>query len=377
MFKLIAKDRDARTGELHVNGKVIKTPFFMPVATKGSVKYMNSKLLQQAGIQCIISNSLIFNWNPGLDIVKNAGGLHKFINWQGGVFTDSGGFQSLDDNMLLGTTHEAAIFKSPFDGIVYEISPEKAMEIQYTLGSDVAMCLDEVPLHDDSWRTVRSKTLRTNSWARRCKQYHDEIDNNKKQLLFGIAQGGNYPDMRKKSIEFLSKLGFDGIAQGGLAIGEPVEKMYKTLSETCSIMPEKTIRYLMGVGNPVDILESVSYGVDCFDSTFPTQNARHGTLFTFDGKLRITNSEHKNDLGPIEKGCDCFTCKNYSKAFVRHLLKNKEGVGLELATIHNITFMRRLMEEIRNSIKEKRFFEFKKRMSSLYEGERFINLSGS
>ncbi|MGM5482965.1 MAG: tRNA guanosine(34) transglycosylase Tgt [Nanobdellota archaeon] len=366
MFKLTAKDKNARTGELHINGKIIPTPFFMPVATKGSVKYMETRALKDAGADCIISNSLISYWNPGLELIKKTGGLHNFINWQGGIFTDSGGFQSLDDNMLLQTTHDYALFKSPFDGKPHKITPEKAMDIQFCLGSDIAMCLDEVPLFDDSWRTVRSKTLRTNSWARRCKQYHDKIDKNKSQLLFGIAQGGNYPDMRIKSIEFLSKFGFDGIAQGGLAIGEPVENMYSTLRKTCKIMPEKTVRYLMGVGNPVNILESVSLGVDCFDSTFPTQNARHGTLFTFSGRLRVTNSKYKMDLSPIEKECDCFACRNYSRAFIRHMLKNKEGVGYRLATIHNIRFMQRLMSKIRKSIQKGEFVSFKEKIEKKF-----------
>ncbi|MFW5990825.1 MAG: tRNA guanosine(34) transglycosylase Tgt [Candidatus Nanoarchaeia archaeon] len=363
MFRLISRESQARAGELSVNGRVIKTPFFMPVATKGSVKYMNSKLLQNAGIQCIISNSLIFSWSPGLEVIRKAGGLHKFINWEGGIFTDSGGFQSLDENMLIGTTSEFAKFKSPFDGRIYEISPEKAMQIQHQLGSDIAMCLDEVPMHNDSYRTVRSKTLRTHSWARRCKEYHDKLDKDKKnQLLFGIAQGGNFVEMREKSIEFLSKLGFDGIAQGGLAIGEPVEKMYEALEKTCRLMPENTIRYVMGVGNPKDVIESIAYGADCFDSTFPTQNARHGTLFTMRGRLRIVNSKYKNDHLPIERECNCFTCKNYSRAFVRHQLKHREGVGLELATIHNITFMQRFMKKIRDAIRDKRFETFRKQV---------------
>ena len=366
MFEITNEDGDARIGSLNTAHGKIPTPFYMPVATKGSVKFLNTQLLKKIGMDCIISNSLILSWKPGLELIEKAGGIHKLINWDGGIFTDSGGFQSLDFNMLQKTTDKAAFFKSPFNGTTFEISPERAMEIQKTIGSDVAMCLDEVPLHNDDERTIRSKTLRTHTWAKRCLKHHEEIDGNRKQMLFGIAQGGNFLDMRKKSIEFISKLDFDGIAQGGLAIGEPIEKMYSTLSETCRLMPKEKARYLMGVGNPVDILEAISYGVDCFDSTFPTQNARHGTIFTMQGKLRIHRKEHQFDLGPIEEGCDCLTCKNYSRAFVRHSLSQKEGVGYELATIHNIRFMQRLIESVRLAISENRFNSFKTEMQEKF-----------
>ncbi|MFW6014486.1 MAG: tRNA guanosine(34) transglycosylase Tgt [Nanoarchaeota archaeon] len=364
MLNLISRDGQARAGELHLNGKVIKTPFFMPVATKGSVKYMNPLMLKNAGVECIISNSLIFYWNPGLEVVEKAGGLHNFINWHEGIFTDSGGFQSLDESMLIETTPDFASFKSPFNGQVHEITPEKAIDIQNSLGSDVAMCLDHVPKYNDDYRAVRSKTLRTHSWARRCKEHHDKLKT--KQLLFGIVQGGNFIEMRKKSIEFLEKLDFGGIAQGGLAIGEPVEKMYEMLKETTPLMPENKPRYVMGVGNPLDILECISHGIDCFDSTFPTQNARHGTLFTFNGGLKLLQKQYRNDHSSIEESCSCFACKNYSRAFIRHLLKNREGVGFELATIHNISFMQRLMEKIRKAIKMGRFNDLKNDLWAKY-----------
>lgn len=365
MFKITHQDGNARVGELHVNGKVIPTPFYMPVATKGSVKYMDPVKLKEAGIKCFISNSLVLSWRPGLDMLRKTGGIHKFANWDGGVFTDSGGFQSLDPNFLLGTTHEYALFQNPMDGQKYKISPRRAMEIQHAIGSDVAMCIDEVPQHNDSYQKVRSKTLRTHMWARECLKAHHEIDTEERQLLFGIAQGGNHFDIRKKSIEFISKLGFDGIAQGGLAIGEPIEKMYATLSKTCKLMPNDKCRYLMGVGNPIDILESVYYGIDCFDSTFPTQNARHGTLFTMKGKVRITQKQYEFDFSPIEEGCDCYACKNYTKAYVRHMLKQGEAVGLELATYHNIRFMQRMIEGIHLAIKEGRYEKYKNELQKV------------
>ncbi len=364
MFSIRYRDGSARAGTLKLSSGKIKTPFFMPVATKGSVKHLDTVRLKKTGAQCLISNSLISYFRPGLEMIRKAGGIHKFIRWDGGVFTDSGGFQSLDDNLLQYTKDEGAFFRDPFSGNIEKITPEKAMEIQAEIGSDVAMCLDEVPLHDDSPRTIRSKTLRTHSWARRCKKHHDSLGTG--QLLFGIAQGGNDIAMRKKSIEFISDLGFDGIAQGGLAIGEPVSKMYATLRETCPIMPEDKVRYLMGVGNPADIVEAVWYGTDCFDSTFPTQNARHGTLFTMSGKLRLSRQEYAFDQSPVEEGCDCFSCRNYSRSYIRHLLKENEGVGMQLATIHNLRFMQRLMHRIRKEIKDENFKDFRDEFRKIY-----------
>jgi queuine tRNA-ribosyltransferase len=368
-YKILYEDEstNARVGELKTAHGKIKTPFFMPVATKGSVKFLNSMLLKDIGTDAIISNSLILSWRPGLPLIEKAGGLHKLINWDKLIFTDSGGFQSMDEILTLKTTDEAAFFKNPFDGKVYEISPEKAMELQFAIGSDVAMCLDDVPLFKNTERDIRSKTLRTHSWARRCKEHHDKIDPLHKQLLFGIAQGGLDFEMRKKSIEFMTSLDFDGIAQGGLAIGEPINSMYQLLKETSKFLPKEKPHYLMGVGNPPDILEAVSMGHDCFDSTFPTRNARHQTLFTMKGRLRLDQKRYSEDLSPLEEDCKCFTCKNYSKAFVHHLIKNNEGVGKELATIHNIYFMQRFIEEIRLAIKENRFGKFKEEMKEYFK----------
>ena len=365
-YKILYEDGNARVGELKTAHGKIKTPFFMPVATKGSVKFLNTMMLKEIGTDAIISNSLVLSWQPGLPLIKKAGGIHKLINWNRVIFTDSGGFQSLNDVITVKTTSDAAFFKSPFDGRTYEISPEKAMEMQSAIGSDVAMCLDDVPQFNDSAREIRSKTLRTHSWARRCKEHHEKIDPEHKQLLFGIAQGGLDMEMRKKSIEFISGLGFDGIAQGGLAIGEPIESMYDLLKKNSEFLPKEKPHYLMGVGNPPDILEAVSMGHDCFDSTFPTRNARHETLFTMKGRLRLDQKRYSEDLSPLEEDCKCFTCRNYSKAFVHHLIKNNEGVGKELATIHNIYFMQRLVEEIRLAIKENRYAKFKEELQELF-----------
>jgi queuine tRNA-ribosyltransferase len=359
MFDITAEDRttSARTGELRTAHGRLRTPFFMPVATKGAVRFMDFAGLKNTGTECIISNSLLLYQKPGLETIRKAGGLHKFYSWDRGIFTDSGGFQTLDSFFLESSTEEGAPFRSPYSGKSELITPEKAMEIQLALGPDVAMCLDDVPKHDDPLQAVRSKTLRTHSWARRCKAYHDE--HKKKQLLFGIAQGGTHKDIRKKSIEFIKALDFDGIAMGGLAIGEPISTMYEMIWASVSHLPKTKPRYLMGVGSPQDLLECISQGVDCFDSTFPTQNARHGTLFTWNGNLNIGRREYASDLGPIEDGCGCPTCKNHSRAYVRHLLGLNEPAGKILATQHNLHFIQNLIQKSREAIGEGKFEKFR------------------
>jgi queuine tRNA-ribosyltransferase len=357
MFRLLKKSCKARAGELHAAHGIIKTPFFMPVATKGAVKFLDFEELKEIGGTCIISNSLLLSQRPGTELIKKAGGLHKFYNWDKGIFTDSGGFQSGDEFFLQKTTDEGAYFKSPYDGKTELITPERAMEIQLALGSDFAMCLDDMPKADDDKQTVKSKTLRTHSWAKRCKEYHDKHKND--QLLFGIAQGGTDKELREKSAKFISTLNFDGYALGGLAIGEPTKDMLETIRHAAPLLPEDKPRYVMGVGSPADILECIGYGIDCFDSTFPTMNARHNTLFTWQGKLRIDRVEFRDDLTPIDPTCQCRTCKEYSRAYIHHVLRVDEAVGKKLATIHNLAFMMRLLQESRNAIEQGRWDGFK------------------
>ncbi len=365
MLKIQATDKNtsARAGTLKTAHGMLKTPFFMPVATKGTVKFMDFQELEKTGTECIISNSLLMYLRPGLGIVKKAGGLHKFYGWKKGIFTDSGGFQSLDCFFMQKASYKGAYFRSPFDGQTQLVTPEKAMDIQLGLGSDVAMCLDDVPKYDDSLQKARSKTLRTHGWAKRCKEYHDQ--HKKKQMLFGIAQGGMFKDLREKSISFMKSLDFDGYALGGLAIGEPLSRMHSLIKSSIPHFPEDKPRYLMGVGSPDDLLECISMGVDCFDSTFPTQNARHSTLLTWKGRLRIDRKEYSDDFRPVDSSCDCYVCRNYSRAYIQHLLRANEAVGKKLATYHNVYFVQELIRKSREAILENRFDSFRKRFAGI------------
>jgi queuine tRNA-ribosyltransferase len=357
MFTISHTSGLARDGTLKTSHALIATPFFMPVATKGTVKYLDFGELEELGTRCIISNALLLSQRPGIDLVKEVGGLHRFYGWKHGIFTDSGGFQSLDGFFLEKATHEGAYFRSPFDGKTERITPERAMEIQIALGSDVAMCLDDVPKADDNLQAVRSKTLRTHAWAKRCKEYHDIHGG--KQLLFGIAQGGTDPMLRAKSAAYMTKLDFDGIALGGLAIGEPVAAMREMIAQTLPHIPSAKPRYLMGVGSPEDLLECIGQGVDCFDSTFPTQNARHQTLFTWKGKLRLDRKEYSRDLSPIDEDCGCRVCRDHTRAYLQHLFKVREATAMKLATYHNLYFIQELMTRARTAIEKDHYREWK------------------
>ncbi len=376
MFSIATEDEksDARIGYLKIGRKKIETPVFMPVATKGTVKFLDFQELEKTKTSCFISNSLLLYQRPGAKLISRVGGLHKFYGWKHGIFTDSGGFQSLDSFLNKKSNEQGIIFKSPYDGKKELISPEKAMEIQYSLGADVIMCLDDVPKPGDSYSNVKEKTERTHRWALRCKKRHQELlgkgsrnkGRNKRQLLFGIAQGGTYKRLRKLSAEFISKQGFDGVALGGLAIGEPVSKMFDMIRLSLSYVPKDKPRYLMGVGAPENIIDAIALGVDFFDSTFPTQNARHATLFSFKGKLRIDRKEHRDSLKDIDKECDCYVCRNYSRAYLHHLLRVNEATGKKLATYHNIYFMQRLIAKAKEAIRENSFEKLKKEISENY-----------
>ncbi|MBD3249876.1 tRNA guanosine(34) transglycosylase Tgt [Candidatus Woesearchaeota archaeon] len=356
MLKLINTDNQARTGILKTKTRNIETPFFMPVATKTAVKYIDNFELNKIGIQCVISNAFILSLKPGIRLIKKAKGIHKFSKLNTAIFTDSGGFQKIRESFFIKSTDKGVLFRSPFDGKKHLLTPKKLMNIQNTLDSDVAMVIDDMPLHDESKAATIKAVERTHKWAEECIKYHK----NKKQLLFGIAQGGLYPDLREASAKFISSLDFDGVAFGGLAIGEPSKQTYKMINSQVKHFPENKTRYLMGVGCPEQIINAIDAGADCFDSTFPTQNARHNTLFTSKGKLVIKNSKYKNDLKPLDKNCDCYVCQNFSRAYLRHLMKAKEPNALKYLSYHNIYFMNSFMKDIRTSIKENRFQKFKK-----------------
>lgn len=356
MFKLKNTDNKARTGILKTAHGNVKTPFFLPVATKMAVKYINNQELSKLGVQAIITNAFILSLKPGIEIIKNKGGIHKFMNFKNTIFTDSGGFQKIKDSLYIKSTHKGVLFRSPFDGKTNLLTPKKTMQIARNLASDIAMVLDEMPLHNHSKNEVALATARTHTWAQECLKYHLA----KKQLLFGIAQGGIYKDLREKSAKFIGSLDFDGFAFGGLAIGEPSKKTYAMINLQVKHFPEDKPRYLMGVGSPVELINAIAAGIDCFDSTFPTQNARHSTLFTSNGKLRIENKKYAQDLSPIDENCKCTVCKSYSRAYIGYLLKMKEPNGLHYASYHNIYFIIDLMKKARKAIKENRFAQFKK-----------------
>ncbi len=361
MFKIKDTDGKARTGELHTAHGRVKTPFFMPVATKAVTKFIDAKDFEKCKTQCIISNAFVLYLAPGVEVLENKGGIHKFMNFDGSIFTDSGGFQMYSQKFLISRNKEGVKFSDPINGGEVFVTPEKDMEIQLKIGSDVAMCLDDMPKCGAGKSRVVDSIKKTYDWAKRCKKYHDE--NKKKQLLFGIAQGGVYPDLREKAAKQISEIDFDGIAFGGLALGEPAEQMFRAVSTGLAHMPEEKPKYLMGLGTPWEIVNAVAHGIDCFDSRYPTMNARHGLLFTMGEPVKIDDKKFAHDEAPIEEGCDCYTCKNFSKAYLHHLSRAKAPTGMRLKTIHNIRFMARFMERIRKSIKENEFDEMLKKFS--------------
>lgn len=373
MFSIIAKDSKgkARTGILHTKSGSIETPFFMPVATKMTAKHVSPDDFMNMNCKAVISNAFILSLKPGIKVIKKAGGIGKLMNWNGINFTDSGGFQMYTPSLYLGSDEKGVKFRDPYAGKEYYVTPEKDMQIQLDINSDVAMCLDSMPLIEHSKEAVRKAVEKTTSWAERCKNYHDEKQKNlkeeKRQILFGIIQGGIHKDLRKKSAEELAKLDFKGYSIGGLALGEPKEEEYKMIEVCKKIIPEGKPVYLMGAGHPLELLEAISRGCDMFDSRFPTRNARHGSMYTWKGKLNLMNKKYENSLEPIDDNCDCFTCKRYGKAYVRYLLKQGEGTGYRLASYHNLYFLQRLMEKAREAIKKGEFQKLLKNFRKMYK----------
>jgi len=374
MFKILARDKKtkARVGILKVkSGKTIETPFFMPVATKTSVKHISSLDLEKMNCRAIISNTFILHLRPGEHLIKDLGGISKFMNFKGINVTDSGGFQMYSPSLYLKSDEKGVHFKDPFENKTIFITPEKDMQIQLDLGSDIAMCLDTMPLLHHSKKDIELAVERTTQWAKRCKLEHDRLQKNKKQnqkqLLWGIMQGGIYKDLRKKSATEISKINFDGYSIGGLALGETIKQEMSMVNIQKSIIPENKPCYLMGAGNPLELLEAISRGVDMFDSRFPTQNARHGTILTSKGKLRIFRKEYSKDSSPLDENCDCFVCKNYSRAYIKYQLTQGEAVGMRLATFHNLYYLMKLMADSRKAIKTGKFLEFKNKIKRIYK----------
>jgi len=372
-FEIIHKDKKtkARIGVLKTKSGVIETPFFMPVATKATTKCLTSEELENIRVPAVISNALILNLRDGLEIIKKIGGIKNFMKFKGINFTDSGGFQMYSNKIYLKSSEEGIFFRNPLNGKILFMTPEKNIEIQLDIGSDVAMCLDSMPMYSNSKKQIEESVYKTFIWAKRCKIHHDlkqnGIPENKRQLLFGIIQGGIFKDLRKKSVEDLLKINFDGYSIGGFGLGETPEEEFEIIKLVKEMLPENKPIYLMGIGNPIEILKAISLGVDIFDSRMPTQNARRGTLFTSNGKLRILKEENKFDVSPIDKKCKCFVCKNYSKAFIRYQLINNEVTGKKLATYHNIYFLTKLIEQAKKKIKNGTFEKFLKKIEKNYK----------
>ncbi|MBD3310467.1 tRNA guanosine(34) transglycosylase Tgt [Candidatus Woesearchaeota archaeon] len=364
MFKLDAEQDNARAGILKTAHGRLKTPFFMAVATKGAVKYAEPSELYSMGTQALISNAYLLWLNPGIKVIEKAGGLHKYMNWKKGSFTDSGGFQMIRESFFLSVRDQGVKFRSPFDGKSHIFTPEDSIEMQNRLGSDVAMVLDDVPPWGSSKERIIQSVKNTTAWAKRCADTHS----NSRQLMFAISQGGTYTDLRKKSTQQLADLDFDGYGIGGLCFGEPIPLMNRMVRLSSKILPREKPRYLMGVGSPAEIVEAVAMGVDIFDSVFPTRNARHGCVFTHDGPISIDKKRYLDDYTPIDLDCNCRICREYTKSYICHLLRSKEPTGMKLVTVHNLSFIQDLMRNIRLAITEEKFERFRKDFVKRYRG---------
>ena len=355
-FFILKEDKKARNGVLLFDRGIIETPVFMPVGTYGAVRGISVEELKAIGIKMILGNAFHLSLRPGEKVIKNHGSLHHFMNWGGPILTDSGGFQIFSLSKTRKIDVNGVLFRNPINGDKIYFTPESSMNIQYNLNSDIVMCLDECISYPASWQQSKNAMETSLRWGRQCRTYFDYQKN--KNALFGIIQGGVFKDLRVFSIQELLKIHFDGYAIGGFAVGEPKSIMYDMLTYICNIIPKNKPRYLMGVGSPSDIIESVRQGVDMFDCVLPTRNARNGYLFVNNGIVRIRNEKYKNDLSPLDATCQCYTCQHYSRSYLHHLDRCKESLGFRLNTIHNLYFYKNLMHEIRLSIKNNKFNKF-------------------
>jgi queuine tRNA-ribosyltransferase len=396
MFQLLAQDRHskARRGRVTTAHGVIDTPAFMPVGTQGSVKAMSPRELHEVNAQIILGNTYHLFVRPGLDVIKHFGGLHKFMNWDGPILTDSGGYQIFSLAKLRKITEEGVHFQNHVDGTPAFISPEIAMEIQATLGSDIAMTLDECPPYPCERDYAARSSEMTTRWARRCKEWRPEnaqpasardglrrgerpieesdlsaIRNPQSAinpLVFGIIQGATFEDLRKQSAQAMVDLDFDGYAIGGVSVGEPEEEMMRAVESSEPFLPKDKPRYAMGLGTPPQLLEMIARGMDMFDCVLPTRLARNGTAFTSTGTINLKNAEFTMDKGPIEEGCACSTCREFARGYIRHLVKSEEILGLRLISLHNLHFYLDLMRQARSAIENESFDQFRKGFVSNY-----------
>ena len=372
MFKLIKKQNSARLGEFHTPHGVIKTPVFMNVGTAAAIKGGVSTLdLKNIGTQVQLSNTYHLHVRPGDEIVKKMGGLHKFMNWDRPILTDSGGFQVFSLAKLRKIKEEGVYFNSHVDGRKIFMGPKESMQIQSNLASTIAMAFDECIENPSPYSYVKDSIERTTRWLEICREEMNRLNSledtiNKKQMLFGINQGSTYRDLRIEHMKQIREIDCEGFAIGGLAVGETSEEMYDVIEAVAPYMPEDKPRYLMGVGTPINIVEAVARGIDFFDCVMPSRNARHSHLFTSEGIINLMNSKYELDDSPIDKNCDCETCKNYSRGYIRHLFKAKEVLALKLSVQHNLRFYNKLMEDIREAIAKDRFEEFRKYVNENY-----------
>ncbi|MEE3608628.1 tRNA guanosine(34) transglycosylase Tgt [Avibacterium paragallinarum] len=359
-FKLHKTDGTARRGTMtfqRPQGEFeVQTPAFMPVGTYGTVKGMTPEEVRETGAEILLGNTFHLWLRPGQEIMRKHGDLHDFMNWHRPILTDSGGFQVFSLGKLRKITEEGVKFQNPINGERIFLSPEKSMEIQYDLGSDIVMIFDECTPYPATFDYAKKSMEMSLRWAKRSRNRFDELGN--QNALFGIVQGGVYEELRKVSVEGLVEIGFDGYAVGGLAVGEPKEDMHRILEYVCPQLPADKPRYLMGVGKPEDLVEGVRRGIDMFDCVMPTRNARNGHLFVTDGIVKIRNAKYRDDTSPLDPECDCYTCKHYTKSYLYHLDKCGEILGARLNTIHNLRYYQRLMAQIRQAIDEDRFDQF-------------------
>ncbi|GBE35897.1 queuine tRNA-ribosyltransferase [bacterium BMS3Bbin07] len=369
-FSVIASDGNSRAGIIETERGLVLTPQFMPVGTLGTVKSISPEELGSAGAEVMLCNTYHLYLRPGHETIKRLGGVQKFISWPGPVLTDSGGFQVYSLSRLRIITQDGVEFRSHIDGSLHFIGPEKAMEIQQALGADIIMAFDECTPFPSTYDYALNSLRLTTAWAKRCRSVHPE---GSPQALFGIFQGSTYRDLRLKSLEEIVGIGFDGYAAGGLSVGEPKELMYEIIHATGPVMPDVKPRYLMGIGDLLDVLEAVEAGYDIFDCVMPTRNARNGTLFTSTGRISIKRAEFKEDPSPLDPECSCYTCRNFSRAYLRHMYLSREILSMRLNTIHNLSFYLRFFRLMRDSIVMGKFAEFKRKWRDTLE-RNFVTL---
>jgi queuine tRNA-ribosyltransferase len=376
-FELLHSDGSARAGLIHTGHGVVNTPAFMPIGTQGTVKSIEPRELEEIGAQIILGNTYHLSLRPGVEILRKAGGLHGFTGWNRPILTDSGGFQVFSLTGLREISEEGVRFQSHIDGSFHFFSPEKVIEIERTIGADIMMVLDECLPNPSDYEYTRASVGRTLRWAKRSREaaetYPPAYGND--QALFGIVQGGLYKDLRGDCINRLVEMDFDGYAIGGLAVGEPVESMYKMTKFCTEMLPVEKPRYLMGVGTPVNLLEAIERGCDMFDCVLPTRNARNGMAFTSMGPLTLKNSSYKDDFRPLDLSCQCYTCKNFSRAYLRFLFQSREILGMQLLTLHNLSFYLYLMRGAREAILKGNFGEWKAGILSQLQLEPVVQLN--